>query len=98
MIECTKGDTGFRGERGQHTRRIRQRAECVVELPADGCLREPVEVSSGLLRFSQSLRLSASFMVAWPLVGSPVGGDVLDRRHKHYPVPDFFVSFSCEFL
>lgn len=37
-----------------------------------------------------SLRLSASFMVAWPLVGSPVGGDVLDRTHKRYPVPDFF--------
>lgn len=57
-IECTKGDTGFRGERGEHTRRIRRRAERVVELPADGCLREPVDVSSGLLRFSQSPLIS----------------------------------------
>ena len=46
--------------------------------------------SSDCFSFLSDLHLSASFVVAWPLMGSPIRGDVLDRRNKRYPVPGFF--------
>ena len=47
-------------------------------------------LSYNCFSFLSDLHVSANFMVAWHLVGSPTRGDVLDRRNKHYPVPGFF--------